>query len=525
MPLSRNVFGILDRVARSSGRSRIALTYEGAGRTFEELHRRALRLAAGLEALGIARRDRVAVLLGNGHEWPEIFFALAAMGAVCVPVNVLLGPAEVTQVCEDSDVRCLIVGRGAEAVVAGMAALPAMVVRVGLVEMPVGVDAVDYEDLIATAAALPTAVMPDLDDLAVLYYSSGTTGRPKAAAHTHNGVLWNSFHQIPDLSIAADDVYLVVPSLSWAAGFHDITLALAWLGGRSVLMPTGGTTPDRIVDAITREHVTRVLLVPTLLRQFLADKTAMEALRHSSLRWIITGAEPVPLPMIEAMADELPDCGVVQGYGLSEFPTIATALHAHEAVSHVGSAGRPLAGTEMAVQGFDGVISAHGAGEVLLRSAATMKEYINRAEETADAFADGWLHTGDLGDVDTDGFLTITGRKKDLIISGGLNIYPKEVEDVLYRLPGVVEASVVGVPDDRWGEQVVAVIVPGEVGFDAGELDALCRAELASFKRPRAVVLRHEPLPRNPSGKVLKRELRPWAQDQLAGTRRDEGGE
>jgi acyl-CoA synthetase (AMP-forming)/AMP-acid ligase II len=239
---------------------------------------------------------------------------------------------------------------------------------------------------------------------------------------------------------------------------------------------------------------------------------------------VISGAEAVPRPTIEAIAAELPGCQVLQGYGLSEFPTIATILRPEEAIAHAGSAGRPCSITGLAVQHDDGEIAAAGDGEVLLRSYATMREYFNRPEETAAALADGWLHTGDLGSVDDEGFVTITGRKKDMIISGGLNVYPKEIEDVIYRVDGVVEASVVGVPDERWGEATVAIVVGAEVDPDAVR-DA-CSTELASYKRPRSVIVRDEPLPRNPIGKVLKRELRPWAAERLganaAGTK--EGG-
>jgi fatty-acyl-CoA synthase len=168
----------------------------------------------------------------------------------------------------------------------------------------------------------------------------------------------------------------------------------------------------------------------------------------------------------------------------------------------------------MAIQLDDGSIVDTGEGEILLRTPATMQGYYNRPEETVAAFADGWFHTGDVGRLDEDGFVEITGRKKDMIISGGLNVYPKEIEEVLYRQGGIAEAAVVGVPDERWGEIAVAVVVPAQ-GFDDGALLDACRGQLASYKCPRAVLIHDDPLPRNASGKVLKRELRPWAADEL----------
>ena len=322
-------------------------------------------------------------------------------------------------------------------------------------------------------------------------------------------------HQVSDLRLTRDDVYLVVPSLSWAAGFHNLMLALMWLGGRSAILPSRGNTPERIAATVVATGATHVMMVPTLLRQFLGDEAALATLRDSTLRWIVSGAEPVPRSVIEEINEQLPDCQVVQGYGLSEFPTIATILMPEEAMERAGTAGRPCSHVDLAVRLEDGSIARQGHGEVLLRCLATMREYFERPEETEKAFADGWLNTGDLGSVDAEGYLTITGRTKDMIISGGLNIYPKEIEEVLYQLPGVREASVVGVPDEKWGEAAVAIVVAEDI--DVELVNDRCREQLASYKRPRAVIVRDEPLPRNPSGKVLKRELRPWAASRLAG--------
>jgi acyl-CoA synthetase (AMP-forming)/AMP-acid ligase II len=201
---------------------------------------------------------------------------------------------------------------------------------------------------------------------------------------------------------------------------------------------------------------------------------------------------------------------------MSEFPTIATALNPDEAISHAGSAGRSCSITHMAVRLSDNSIARAGEGEVLLRSLATMREYWHQPEATTEAFADGWLNTGDYGTVDDDGFLTITGRKKDLIISGGLNIYPKEIEEVIHALDDIAEVSVVGIPDERWGESTVAIIVPSGPRGSAEAVLSRCHERLAGYKRPRKVLVREEPLPRTPSGKILKRELRPWAVAELA---------
>lgn len=508
--LERHLGTVLERVALGPSRHRVAVVFEDTTRDFAELHENALRVANGLRALGIRRGDRVGVLLRNGIEWVELLFGLAHAGAVAVPVNVLLGRVEIEQLCADAELTAFVVDQAGWDLYAQLDAKPDILISVAAAAEAVpGVLCATYADVLASAPD-PVLDGPSLEDPLIFYYTSGTTGLPKASVHTHNGMLWNSFHQVPDLGIGPDEVCLVVPSLSWAAGFNDLMLATIWMAGRSVIMPTGGVTIDRVIETIEKHGVTSALLVPTLLKQLIRRPDLEERLRATAMRSILTGSEPVPLPVIEHLIDALPTTSMLQGFGLSEFPTVATILRADEAVAHVGTAGRACSITRIAVLTTDGVISDIGEGEVLLRSMATMRGYWNRPEETAAAFADGWLHTGDLGTIDAEGFLTITGRKKDMIISGGLNVYPSEIEAVLHRVVGVKEASVVGVPDERWGEIAVGVIVSDE-RLDEEEVLAYCASQLASYKRPRRILQRQETLPRNPSGKILKREIRPWA--------------
>ena len=285
-------------------------------------------------------------------------------------------------------------------------------------------------------------------------------------------------------------------------------LGLVWIGGYSEVRRTGGATMESIVEGLERDRITHVMLVPSLLRELVSRPDLMERLSASTLEWIVTGAEPVPRSVIEVVCRGIPDVDVCQGYGLSEFPTITTVLMADEVFDHEGSAGRALPHTDLAIRDADGAIRRTGTGELLVRSLATMIGYHQRPEQTAEAFRDGWLHTGDLVELDADGFITIVGRTKDMIISGGLNVYPKEIEDVISRLPGVVEAAVVGVPHERFGETAVAVVVTDEADFDPASVEAACAEQLASFKRPRVTIVRQERLPRNANAKLLKRELR-----------------
>ena len=510
--LERNVFTLLDRAARGPWSDRPAFSCEGVTQTYAELHERSLRLANGLLGLGVQPGDRIAVMLGNRLEWAETLFGIAAMGAVCVPANILLAPDEVSYLCQDSESTVLIADHTGDRALAEAQGLPELVIRVG--DGQIG-GARAYEEVLAGAAIDPVAG-PDQHDVAMLYYSSGTTGLPKAAVHTHDGVLWNAIHQLSDLGLTGEDHYLVVPSLSWAAGFNNLVLPLMYIGGQSTLMPSGGLTPQKLAETFERSGATHVMLVPTLLKQLLDAPAELDRIRGSRLRWIVSGAEPVPVSVITALQDALPDCQVVQGYGMSEFPTITTILQPEDAIPHVGSAGQAISICQLAIQLDDGSIVHSGEGEILTRSPATTSGYHNRPDDTVKAFADGWFHTGDLGRLDDEGFIYITGRKKDMIISGGLNVYPREAEEVIYRVPGVAEAAMIGVPDEKWGEMAIAVVVAEPAGVETEAIMDACRKHLARYKCPRTVLLRDEPMPRNSNGKLLKRELRPWAEQKLS---------
>jgi acyl-CoA synthetase (AMP-forming)/AMP-acid ligase II len=517
MGLSRSVFGMLERTAESHFGDRPGYGFEGEERTFRQMRDAALAVAGGLYAQGVRPGDKVAVMMGNRLEWVEVYFGLAALGAVCVPVNVLLTGPEIAHVCRDSGARCLVMDEIASRGLGGLDHEFDLLVTVGDVVGPEGAKQVTWHEVTAGHRLPEEHVGPDLDETFLLYYSSGTTGLPKAAEHSHDGVLWNAIGQLQGLSLQSHHRYYVIPSLSWAAGFHNLVMALTWNGGYAELRRTGGASMENIVTSVEEHRITHVMLVPSLLRELITRPDLMERLSASTLEWIVTGAEPVPRKVIETVCRGVPGVDVCQGYGLSEFPTITTVLLADEVFDHEGSAGRPLPHTDVAVRDDEGRIRRHGRGELLIRSLASMKGYHGRPEQTAEVFRDGWLHTGDLVQLDEEGFVTIVGRTKDMIISGGLNIYPKEIEDVIHRIPGVQECAVVGVPHERFGESAVAIVVTDDPSFDQAEVQRACEAQLASYKRPREVIVRREPLPRNANAKLLKRELRPWAAEHLGG--------
>lgn len=490
-----------------SGAERVALRFEDAVLTYGALEGRVQSLASGLVAAGLQKGERAAILLHNRLEFVEIFFALARAGAVVVPINYLLTAPEIAYQLNDSGVRWMFVEGDLTERVPSEAELKTPLHVVGL-DGAAGA-AQDYASLF-----LPTSdevALPDVqaEDLLLLQYTSGTTGAPKAAGHTHATVLWNSLHQVPDCQMTSDEVYLCLPALCWAAGLHDFTLATLWLGGTVVLHPSRGLKVEAVLDSLERNRVTLTLIVPSVL-QLLVDSGDLQARDLSSLRAILSGSAPVPVALIEAATTRLPDTKILQGYGMSEFPTLMTVLDADHAIAKIGSAGRPTLCTSLKIVDPNGVQCRPGEkGEIVVRSPATMVGYFGREEANAQAFEGGWFHTGDLGHQDEEGFVYIAGRAKDMIISGGLNVYPAEIEAALQEHGAVVESAVLGVEDAERGEAGLAVVVvaPGSsVGTE--DLHTHVRGRLAGYKTPKHWVVRQEALPRTASGKVAKTVLR-----------------
>lgn len=515
MQLERNVFGVLDRSARSPWRDWEAFGFSGGDSvSFAELRDRARALAAGLLDLGLVKGDRVALMMNNRREWVESYFALAAAGLVSVPVNIMLVASEIDHVIGDSGARALVYDDYVAERVAQLDVRVEWAVGAGTTQAPRSANRfVAYEALIADANPVREIAGPDLHDPMTIIYTSGTTGRPKGAVHSHNGVLWNAMGQWNALGLDGSVRSGVVSSLSWAAGMHVLGIALVWAGGSSYIRGLGGATAEAVVTMLVDERITHTFLPPSLLSEIAREPELLARLAKSSLRWLLTGSAPVPRTLLEVFAEKAPGVALCQGMGLSEFPPVVVVLGADEALEHVGSAGRPMPMSQVAVRTADRQVRASGSGELLVRSMATMTEYWNQPEETAKAFRDGWLNTGDLADIDANGYVTITGRLKELIISGGLNIYPREIEELLHRAPGVRECAVVGVPDPKFGETPAAVVVLEPAASDHAtverELRALCEQHLAPYKRPKYYVLSEHSLPRNSNGKILKRALGP----------------
>ncbi len=483
-------------------------TASGRRLSFRELNQGCNRIANALSARGIGKGDRVAILTLNCPEFVETFFAVAKLGGVVVPLNVRLVADELAFILQDSGARTLIYGEEFKAVAAELHSRGADATAVSdwLQVLEAGSERDAFaEDFHALQAAAPAAE-PDLggqdDDMLYIMYTSGTTGLPKGVVHTHETAISASLNIGVTSELRFKDRYLLALPAYHVGALTPLT-SNVHLGVTSVIM--------RSFDAamawqlIEQEAVTVMLAVPAMLT-FMYQVPERDSCDHSHLRWIMSGGAPVPVTSIEAYAAM--GVEVHEVYGLTESCGPGCLIAPDDAASHLGSTGKPFFHTELRVVGADGEDMAPGeTGEIILRGRHIMKEYWNRPEATAETLRDGWLHTGDIGSMDEDGFVYIKDRLKDMLISGGENVYPAEIENVILAHPKVREVAVIGQPSAKWGESALAVVVASEEGLEADEVLVYCVGKLARFKLPQAVAF-VDVIPRNPTGKVLKQQLR-----------------
>lgn len=478
-----------------SSPDRQALLYEGQCITYAELLDRAERVAGGLAARGIGAGDVVAVLMKNSAAFIDLALATSHIGAIFLPINFRLSMDEVGYIVENSGAKLLIVDDELRHNAAGAAPI-------------VGVDTAAQADArrLAEGAGRASMVPRVPSDLFRLMYTSGTTDRPKGVMHSYENFYWKSSDHILSLGLTRDTRLLVVGPLYHVGAFDLPGLAVLWLGG--LLSIQRNFEPDAVLTAIGREHLTGAWLAPVMMSALLS---CPDRERHdvSSLRWVIGGGERTPESRITTFSDYFRNARYIDAYGLTETCGGDTFMEQGRELEKIGSTGRALAHVEIDIRDDLGRgVPSTESGEICVRGPKVTRGYWRDPQKTADSFFGDWFRTGDVGYLDADGFLFLTDRKKDIIISGGENIASSEVERVIYELPAVREAAVMGVPDEKWGERPVAVIVLAEgAALDAETLVAHCRSRLAAFKVPKDIVLRDE-LPRNPSGKVLKRVLR-----------------
>ena len=474
---------------------RAALIFGEDERTHAALHERAQRLATVLAQAGVRRGDRVALLLHNGLEFPESLLACHVLGAVAVPVNFRLAADEIAYVLRDAGARVLIAGEGSPSL-----HVDGLVLTTGQ----------GYEEAIASAEPHAQPAWLREEDPALMCYTSGTTGRPKGAILTHGNLVASTLSWIHEMRAGEDDVWLSGQPLFHIGGINGL-LPFLTLGATSVVTPTTGFDPDAALERIARHGVTMCIFVPTQW-DLLCGAERIQSLDRGRLRVAMWGASPAARATLERMAATFPQAEIVSAYGQTEMAGATTLLKGADAVRKMGSVGRPMLGVELRVVGDDLRDVPTGAvGEIVYRGPTVMAGYHDNPDASAEAFAGDWFHSGDLATRDEDGYLWLVDRVKDLIISGGENVYPAEVERVLLEHEAVADAAVVGMAHPRWVETPLAfVVAAGDVDEDT--LIAHCRERLAGFKKPSAVVF-VDALPRNAAGKVLKRELRASAPD------------
>jgi O-succinylbenzoate-CoA ligase len=467
---------------------------------YAEMNALANRCANVLTSLGIGEGDRVALLMGNSVEFCCLFYGAAKIGAVAVPLNTRLAAPEVDFILSDSGSEVVIYGETVATVVDAIRADTDSSCTV-TDWVPAGGSSDSLgERLKAAAATEPTAEYGGGDNLFIMY-TSGTTGHPKGVVHTHDSVHSAASSWCATIDVRYQDRLLLPLPMFHVAALTTVIFC-AMRGVSLISMPQ--FDPVKAWSLIVDERVSLGGAVPAILN-FMRQVPQFAELNAPDFRYFITGGAPMPEPLIKMYAAK--NIEVVQGYALTESCGGGTLLLSGDALRKAGSAGRPTMFADVRVRSDDGVISEHGEGEVVIKSDILLKEYWNRPDATRSAFDNGWFRTGDIGEIDDEGYLYIKDRLKDMIISGGENIYPAEIESVIIGITGVSEVAVIGLPDEKWGEIACAIVVADQSEVSEQQIVEFCGTRLARYKLPKKVVFA-EAIPHNPTGKILKRVLR-----------------
>jgi long-chain acyl-CoA synthetase len=481
------------RRAVQVGAENTAVTCGEVQVTYRETWERCGRLVSAVRGLGGGAGDRVAIVGPNSHRYLECYQALPGAGMVIVPLNARHSSAELRYALEDSGAKILFTGIGDPSIS-------------DTVEHVIDLDT-EYETLLASTdpAPFPDDVAEDL--LAGLFYTGGTTGAPKGVMLTHRNLLANATHFSMCWPFDAETRWLIVAPLFHAAGSIAV-LSTVWNAGHQVVLPA--FNPAAALDLVERHSITATLVVPTMLAA-MSDEQLARPRDVSSLRYVSHGGSPISTETLKRAHTAFPGAELLHIYGATETAPIATLFpHEERALDtpRLRSCGRPAVGVEVAVWDSDGApAQTRDVGELVVRGPNVMLGYWNKPAETTAALENGWYRTGDLGYQDDQGFVFLVDRAKDMIVTGGENVYSTEVENALYTHPAVLEAAVFGVPHPRWGEAVHAVIVPRQP-VTADSLIAHCRTLIADYKVPKTIDVRDEPLPKSGVGKILKRDLR-----------------
>jgi acyl-CoA synthetase (AMP-forming)/AMP-acid ligase II len=485
--------------------------FQGQTTTYGEMAERVRELAGGLAERGIGAGEVVAILSYNCPEFLETIFAANYLGAIAMPINWRLAAPEVKYILEHSGARAFVCDEPlVDLADEAMKGTDSSIVRACISQSATDgwTTLADLRGAPGTSAYAPAGEA----DTHRLMYTSGTTGRPKGVMITHANLAWKNLAHIIEFGFTSSDLGLACGPLYHVGALDLTTTSLIAAGATTIIHRS--FEASAVVDELERSRVTTVWLAPAMVNAIMA-LPGIEQRDLSSVRVVVNGGEKMPIPLIERLRRTFPSAWFADAYGLTETVSGDTFLDRQSMVAKLGSVGRPCLYLELEIWDPEGTpLPAGERGEIVMRGPKVFKGYWKDPDATANAFTGGWFHTGDVGVRDDDGYLYIVDRFKDMIVSGGENIASSEIERVLYEHDAVVEAAVVGRPDDRWGEVPAAFVVLSEdATTTADELLHHCRAQLARFKVPASITFL-DALPRNPSGKVLKRELRDTVSDR-----------
>ena len=478
--------------------------------TFAQLNARSNRVANAFLNAGVEQGERVGLLLMNSAEFMESYFALAKIGAVVVPLNWRLVADELEFILHDSGTKRLIFDTDFAETVAELHGRGERTDVSHWLQVHVDGDAGEtayfaesYQEFVAAASEAEPACRGVDDDMLYIMYTSGTTGLPKGVVHTHTSSIWAIVTIAANTYYAEGDRYLAALPMFHVGALTPLAVNV-YRGATSIVMRS--FEPVLAWELIEREKITIGLAVPAMLNFMLQVENFEARFDYSHLRWIMTGAAPVPVALTKQYASM--GIGVLQVYGLTESCGPACLMDAENALRKPDSTGKAFFHTDIRVVNAAGDdCGPTEAGELLVRGKHVMREYWNRPEATAETIINGWLHTGDVAVMDEEGFVAIQDRIKDMIISGGENVYPAEIEGVLLAHPEIADAAVIGLASEKWGESPLAIIVATTETLTQADVLEHCHGKLAGFKQPKGAVFISE-IPRNPSGKILKRLLR-----------------
>jgi long-chain acyl-CoA synthetase len=503
--LVRNANKFPEKIAIISGDVRL---------TYRALNARVNSLAHALIQRGLQKGDRIGVLVHSCHQFIEIYFAAAKIGGIFCPYNSSFKAIELKDIVNYSNPQVLFLDADYGDTVEILKPTLSSVEHYICLQKPRWPFMEDYESLVSSGEKKEPGVAVQDDDIMSIFFTAGTTGKPKGAMRTHRHVLTNAITGVIELKVSYHE-RAVISFPMYHISCEDNIGRHFFLPNTTVIRREGRFDPREVLELLLSEKITMCQLVPTMIHALL-QYPDIDRYDLSSLRLILYAGAPMPVELLKRALQKF-KCGFAQLYGQTESGPLTTILHPEDHVlegserqlQKLASAGRPVVSYEIRIvnkRGRD--VSVGEVGEIIGRSEAMMKGYWQLPKETAEKLKGGWLYTGDMGKCDDDGYVYIVDRKDDMIISGGKNIYPRELEEVLYQHPAVLETTVIGVPDDYWGEAVKAIIVLKEGAvISEGEVISFCAERMASYKKPKTVEFWQE-LPKSPQGKILKRAIR-----------------